>query len=148
MKTIDFSKVRVLTPVPNGWHAAHVKSAREGVSKAGNSKVTLVWELDDIEFSGRVVFDDIVLEGDGLWNTALVLAALGIVVETEVPDENGGSRKVYVDSRSGGPVEFEPADLIGLAADLRTELSTYEGKTNPKRVAIRAPRVGVSEVLA
>ena len=59
----DLSGTVSISPMPDGEYSAHVVEVEDSVSKAGNPMVTLTWQIDDGEFSGRRIRYDTVMTG-------------------------------------------------------------------------------------
>lgn len=161
---IDFSSVKERPLLPKGWLSktlpearAEIVHAEETVSKVrpdgggGNRMINLRWKItlpeghpQYAQFNNQVVFDRIMLEGDGLIMTLLALEALGLAEREELDetDPETGKPKFVVHQK-----EWDTEDLVGLEADLNITHREYEGRVNQNRGGIRPIQVGMESAL-
>lgn len=104
----DFTQVKGLDPVPEGWYTAKITDAEEGKSGSGNPKITYTCEIIEGEYTGRKFFDILSFHPDAMFRTAGVL------------------RKLGWDKDFAG--EMNAADLVGLVANFR--LGIEEARTD------------------
>ena len=147
MPSIDFSKVKVQPRIPDGWHKAYISKVESGkVSNAGNKMTWLTWKLADSEgeFAGRTILDNLMEDpqNDGFFiGTLPVLQAIGLIpadVDTSDPDQ----------LRKLDDLEWDDDDLVGGEADIKVAYKEYEGRENPRRTAVRIPKVSLESALS
>jgi len=105
--TLDFDPVDAgqREPLPEGTYEVVVGGVNHKVSQAGNPMVELRLDVvNDPIFSGRSVFDNIVLVPQAAWKLVSFLRALGI----------NPSR------------QLDPADWIGTPLQVDVIIDTYE----------------------
>lgn len=108
MPAIDFSQVKGLEPIDEGVYEATIVDAKEGISKKGNPKIDLRWQVD-VDGRDRIVFDTLTFSPESMWRVKLTLQALG-----------------FASDFSG---DVEPEDLIGASA--RITVAIDRGRKDP-----------------
>lgn len=96
MPAIDFTQVKGLEPIEDGKYEATIVSAENGVSKKGNPKIDIRWQVELGEGQKRNIFDTLTFSVDSMWRVKLTLQALGF------PKDFKG--------------DVEPEDLLGKTA--------------------------------
>jgi hypothetical protein len=105
---IDFSQVKGLEPIPDGTYEATIVKAEAGLSKKGNPKIDIRWQVET-EGAVRTVFDTLTFTPEALWRVKNTLLAL------DFPDDFNG--------------DVEPEDLIGRSALIT--VVTQKGDVDP-----------------
>jgi hypothetical protein len=120
---IDFSRIEDLesfASVPEGSYVCRVGEVREGVTRNGSPRWALRLEVAEGDHAGRVAaWDGLVWSERGLPRVKQVLARLGFDVS--------------------GPLELEPADLVG--RQVRVQVTTEEREDPVSGRRIVRPRV-------
>lgn len=122
MPTIDLSDVKGLDPIPAGKYVATITEAKTAVSKAGNEMIQMRWHIEEGEYEGRIVFDNMVFSSNAMWRVKQTLIGLGF------PKDYTGN--------------VEPDDLIGLSANIVVTIEQSnqldeEGEPYPPRNQVK-----------
>jgi hypothetical protein len=109
MPSINFADVQELKPIPPGKYNATIVKAEEGVSHAGNEKISLQYRIEGGKYDGRIVFDTLTFTPKALFRVKNTLSALGFPSdfkgEVNPDDLVGHSVKVTVDIQPGNGVD-------------------------------------------
>lgn len=103
-------------PVPEGEYNVLITRAEDKNSQAGNPMVSVTYTIEDGEFRGRKLFDNLVQTEKALWKTARLCRALGF------------------DMSEG--LNFEAHDL--LEHRLRVRASIEEGQDGVRRNVVQS----------
>jgi hypothetical protein len=104
MPSIDFSEIKGMELLPDGWYNASIVSAKPGVSQNKNPKMDLRWKIEGGEHDGRQLFDTLTFSPESLWRVKLTLQALGF------PKDFKGA--------------VQPEDLLGLTAAIHVSVES------------------------
>ena len=106
---VDLSKTRTFEPPAEGDYAGEIHRVDAGVTKAGDLKITVYWNVDDDSGVEKSVVQTVALAGPGAFRAEQLFIALGLADTREEVAE----------------LECElddlPADLVGRTAMLRIE---------------------------
>ena len=110
---INLAGVKVgFEPLPPGYYLATISKAEEGVSKAGNPKVVIDWQIVEPEdFVGRKAWSHMTLLEGKTYAFMELLLALG-----------------YDEEELNGEVVIEVSDLIGGTCTLVMRETTYNNE--------------------
>ena len=101
MPAIAFDEVQGLVPVEPNTYLCSVKEAKTGVSKSGNEKIDLQWQIEEGPFTGRIIFDTLVWHEKALFRVKQTLIAFGYEENfsgnVEAEDLIGNSALLVVD---------------------------------------------------
>ena len=87
MPTVDFDEVadaEDFSPLPAGAYVCRVSGVEEKMSQAGNEMWNLKLVVEEGEYVGRYLFDNLVFVGKALPRVKLVCSRLGIDVSGQV----------------------------------------------------------------
>lgn len=102
--------------VPEGDYLVEVEDVEQKTSEtSGNDYLALTLKVADGDHKGKKLFHNCSLQPQALFNLRGVLEALGF----EVPN---------------GPMEFDPADMIGQQCGVTVAHETYEGKKKARPI--------------
>ena len=116
----DFSDVSEgFAPLPAGFYPAVVQTATPGVTKGGEEKWSIAWQIRSGEYEGRLIFQTWMMEGKGRGFTKEALIALD-----HEPED-------------WGDFDIEPEEMIGAEATLQLDIDNsyvVNGKAQPQNV--------------
>lgn len=134
MPRIKWSGVKDPVPVPPGWYTVVVaKGTDRTTAKNNDDMISLTYEiLDEGDYKGEKVFDNLVFTEGALPNVKVALEAMGM----ELSDD----------------VDFEASDLVGRTLMIRTKMGEYQGQKRPevefrgyKATEVAAPEINADE---
>lgn len=126
MPKIDFSQVKGLEPVPEGWYDLTITQAEEKLSQGGNEVINLTCKIDGGEYDGRVIFDMLVFSEKTLWRVKRALQAI--------------NPKAFGEKFKG---EIDTEDLVGqtfkafVLVEVSTQVDPETGEPYPDRNRIK-----------
>lgn len=114
--SVDFTDVETQANLEEGDYLLEVDEVEQKESDtSGKDYLSFTFKVAEGEFEGKKVYHNCSLQPQALFNLRGVLEALGI----DVPS---------------GPMELDPADLIGETCGATIGLETYEGKPRARIV--------------
>ncbi len=123
---LDFSNVddaQDFKPLPEGRYPCRVVSSEQSSTSNGNPKIRLSLEVLDGPYTGRRIFDDLVLSGGAMGRVKLALSRMGF--------------------DTTGRLEFEPEDLIDRRVIVDVVFETYTNKeTGDLKTVNKVPFAG------
>ena len=101
MPTIDFSKIEEahdFTPLPEGKYLCRVLEVEESATQNGDEMYKLRFVVLEGEYTGRIVFDNLVFSKAALKRAKLICSKLGIDVSgnIEITPELLKNRKCHI----------------------------------------------------
>lgn len=114
--SVDFSDVETQAVIDEGDYGVEVEDVEQKTSdNSGADYLALTFKIIDGPFKAKKLFHNCSLQPQALFNLRGVLEALGF----EVPQ---------------GPMDLDPADLIGEQCGVSVAHEKYEGKTKARPV--------------
>ena len=117
MAKVDFDSVQAFVPVPDGEYKMRVVECVEKKSKAGNDMFKLTLEIIDGEFTGRKVWDNLVIMPSTMWRVKHACEELGLPIE--------------------GMVDLVDSMFVGCEAMVKVYTEAQDGFDDQNRVSPR-----------
>jgi 2-methylaconitate cis-trans-isomerase PrpF len=129
----DFTGVKTTPePLPVGSYTARIESVEEGLSKANQPKLEVIYELTHQGFEGRKGYQSLSLQKQALFSLKRLLLAIGTWDEEDL----------------SGPFEIDTADLVGEEVCIVVKANSYtnsDGETVHNTQIDRALHVSEAE---
>lgn len=111
---IDFSDLPSRSPVPDGIYSVIIEKIEQKIAKSsGNPMLFVQFGVQDEQYTGRKIFGNFMLSGDGRFMTAQLMKGLGLeseaLLDIDTDDLIGMSCTVKVVQEEGQDGEIRNA---------------------------------------
>lgn len=125
MPKIDFNDIPEnddFNPIPEGKYLCRLEAIEEKSTKKGDEMWSLRLEVQDGEYNGRVIFDNMVFSSAAMKRVKLICSRMGI--------------------DTSGEVDLSPADLQGRMVIVETVIEEYTANDGSQKKRNTVPFAG------